>query len=117
MTYSRDYITDQALTIGCWNMGKENNQFQISGYNRYLIISKWKGQYWLCLAAMLLFYNSVQEVSAFIFSRDKEWWKGRETDANGASLFFICIYLHIGRNIYYGSYKLIHTWSIKQLMI
>ncbi|RCK67901.1 hypothetical protein DT076_18950 [Desertihabitans brevis] len=24
--------------------------------------------------------------------------------ANGASFFFICIYLHVGRGIYYGSY-------------
>jgi ubiquinol-cytochrome c reductase cytochrome b subunit len=36
--------------------------------------------------------------------------------ANGASVFFICIYLHIGRNIYYGSYKLIHTWSVGVLI-
>nr|URX54043.1 cytochrome b [Neotermes fulvescens] len=39
-------------------------------------------------------------------------WILRTLHANGASLFFISIYLHIGRNIYYGSYKLIHTWSI-----
>nr|YP_009349226.1 cytochrome b [Ninox strenua]APZ75578.1 cytochrome b [Ninox strenua] len=28
----------------------------------------------------------------------------RNLHANGASLFFICIYLHIGRGLYYGSY-------------
>nr|UQJ75155.1 cytochrome b [Eucryptotermes sp. n. nr. breviceps] len=39
-------------------------------------------------------------------------WILRALHANGASLFFICIYLHIGRNMYYGSYKLVHTWSI-----
>nr|URX52687.1 cytochrome b [Neotermes cf. insularis/malandensis]URX52772.1 cytochrome b [Neotermes cf. insularis/malandensis]URX52785.1 cytochrome b [Neotermes cf. insularis/malandensis] len=39
-------------------------------------------------------------------------WILRTLHANGASMFFICIYLHIGRNIYYGSYKLVHTWSI-----
>lgn len=32
--------------------------------------------------------------------------------ANGASLFFICIYIHIGRGLYYQSYKLIFTWLI-----
>jgi ubiquinol-cytochrome c reductase cytochrome b subunit len=32
--------------------------------------------------------------------------------ANGASLFFVCIYLHTGRNLYYGSYNFIHTWSV-----
>nr|AIY61943.1 cytochrome b [Rugitermes sp. A TB-2014] len=43
-------------------------------------------------------------------------WILRTLHANGASMFFICIYLHIGRNIYYGSYKLIHTWSIGVLI-
>nr|YP_010924972.1 cytochrome b [Scalpellum stearnsi]WKB17950.1 cytochrome b [Scalpellum stearnsi] len=37
-------------------------------------------------------------------------WFMRTMHANGASLFFVCIYLHISRGIYYGSYKLIHTW-------
>lgn len=31
---------------------------------------------------------------------------------NGASLFFICIYSHIGRGLYYGSYKLFNTWIL-----
>nr|UQJ75220.1 cytochrome b [Allotermes cf. paradoxus] len=44
-------------------------------------------------------------------------WILRTLHANGASLFFICIYMHIGRNIYYGSYKLIHTWSIGVLIL
>nr|URX52914.1 cytochrome b [Glyptotermes sp.]URX52927.1 cytochrome b [Glyptotermes sp. 5 AB-2022a] len=43
-------------------------------------------------------------------------WILRTLHANGASMFFICIYLHIGRNMYYGSYKLVHTWSIGVLI-
>nr|YP_010022284.1 cytochrome b [Pentatoma semiannulata]QOL12474.1 cytochrome b [Pentatoma semiannulata] len=39
-------------------------------------------------------------------------WLMRYTHANGASLFFICLYLHIGRGLYYGSYKLFMTWSV-----
>nr|YP_010703201.1 cytochrome b [Chlorogomphus shanicus]WCO11403.1 cytochrome b [Chlorogomphus shanicus] len=39
-------------------------------------------------------------------------WLLRTLHANGASFFFICIYLHIGRNLYYGSYNYIHTWSV-----
>jgi len=31
--------------------------------------------------------------------------------ANGASLFFVCIYLHTRRNLYYGSYNFIHSSS------
>nr|QDP18077.1 cytochrome b [Ochrophlegma sp. TAMUIC IGC OR279] len=39
-------------------------------------------------------------------------WIIRTLHANGASMFFICIYLHVGRGIYYGSYIYIHTWMI-----
>nr|URX53369.1 cytochrome b [Glyptotermes fuscus] len=44
-------------------------------------------------------------------------WILRTLHANGASMFFICIYMHIGRNIYYGSYKLMHTWSVGVLIL
>nr|URH16455.1 cytochrome b [Kalotermitidae sp. A SH-2022a] len=44
-------------------------------------------------------------------------WILRTLHANGASLFFICIYMHIGRNMYYGSYKLVHTWSIGVIIL
>jgi len=37
-------------------------------------------------------------------------WILRSLHANGASFFFICIYLHIGRGLYYGSYNYIGTW-------
>nr|ALO70617.1 cytochrome b [Halyzia sedecimguttata] len=37
-------------------------------------------------------------------------WLIRTIHANGASFFFICLYLHIGRGLYYGSYNLINTW-------
>nr|AGO28076.1 cytochrome b [Opistoplatys sp. HL-2013] len=44
-------------------------------------------------------------------------WMLRTMHANGASLFFICIYLHIGRGMYYGSYKLIETWMIGVIIL
>nr|UPI55310.1 cytochrome b [Neuroctenus sp.]WIL06194.1 cytochrome b [Neuroctenus hainanensis] len=44
-------------------------------------------------------------------------WLIRNSHANGASLFFICIYLHIGRGLYYGSYKLNHTWMVGIMML
>lgn len=37
-------------------------------------------------------------------------WLIHNVHLNGASLFFIFIYIHIGRGLYYGSYKFIHTW-------
>nr|YP_009115083.1 cytochrome b [Isognathotermes ugandensis]AIZ68269.1 cytochrome b [Isognathotermes ugandensis] len=39
-------------------------------------------------------------------------WLLRTLHANGGSMFFICIYLHTGRNMYYGSYNFMHTWSV-----
>nr|YP_010439615.1 cytochrome b [Bastilla crameri]UTC33503.1 cytochrome b [Bastilla crameri] len=39
-------------------------------------------------------------------------WLIRTLHANGASFFFICIYIHIGRGIYYESFNLKHTWMI-----
>nr|ALO77307.1 cytochrome b [Byrrhinus sp. BYR01] len=44
-------------------------------------------------------------------------WLLRTLHANGASFFFICIYAHIGRGMYYGSYNLIHTWTIGVLIL
>nr|BAU25935.1 cytochrome b [Varanus salvator] len=37
-------------------------------------------------------------------------WLLRNLHANGASLFFFCIYIHIGRGLYHGSYLLKKTW-------
>lgn len=39
-------------------------------------------------------------------------WLIRTIHSNGASLFFICLYIHTGRGIYYGSYKFTKTWLI-----
>nr|YP_002735094.1 cytochrome b [Saldula arsenjevi]ABZ02136.1 cytochrome b [Saldula arsenjevi] len=44
-------------------------------------------------------------------------WLIRNLHANGASLFFMCLYLHVGRGMYYGSYKLIMTWYVGVLML
>nr|UEC45799.1 cytochrome b [Sinopodisma hengshanica] len=44
-------------------------------------------------------------------------WIIRTIHANGASMFFICIYLHVGRGIYYGSYMYMHTWMIGTIIL
>nr|YP_010463199.1 cytochrome b [Bochrus foveatus]UUJ37723.1 cytochrome b [Bochrus foveatus] len=44
-------------------------------------------------------------------------WLIRNSHANGASLFFMCLYLHIGRGMYYSSYKLIMTWNIGVILL
>lgn len=43
-------------------------------------------------------------------------WLLRSLHANGAALFFACMYIHIGRGIYYGSYLLIETWIVGVLL-
>nr|AAP20657.1 cytochrome b [Nilssonia formosa] len=51
-------------------------------------------------------------------TRDVQYgWLIRNTHANGASLFFMCIYLHIGRGLYYGSYLYKQTWNTGVILL
>nr|URH13681.1 cytochrome b [Omobranchus fasciolatoceps] len=44
-------------------------------------------------------------------------WLIRNMHANGASFFFICVYLHIGRGLYYGSYLYKETWNVGVVLL
>nr|YP_009473464.1 cytochrome b [Choristoneura murinana]AVI57948.1 cytochrome b [Choristoneura murinana] len=44
-------------------------------------------------------------------------WMIRTLHANGASFFFICVYLHIGRGIYYESFNLKYTWMVGIILL
>nr|AVV61629.1 cytochrome b [Orybina plangonalis] len=44
-------------------------------------------------------------------------WLIRTLHANGASFFFICIYIHIGRGIYYESFNYKYTWMIGVIIL
>nr|QXG19359.1 cytochrome b [Drosophila miranda] len=44
-------------------------------------------------------------------------WLLRTLHANGASFFFICIYLHVGRGMYYGSYLFTPTWLVGVIIL
>nr|BAJ54401.1 cytochrome b [Boulengeromyrus knoepffleri] len=44
-------------------------------------------------------------------------WLIRNLHANGASFFFICIYLHVARGLYYGSYLYMETWNIGVILL
>ncbi|TWD54366.1 ubiquinol-cytochrome c reductase cytochrome b subunit [Agrobacterium vitis] len=46
-------------------------------------------------------FNSVEKIARDV----NHGWLLRYMHANGASFFFIAVYLHIGRGLYYGSYK------------
>nr|YP_010021584.1 cytochrome b [Neoasterolepisma foreli]QOL10512.1 cytochrome b [Neoasterolepisma foreli] len=55
-----------------------------------------------------LAFNSVMHIC-----RDVNYgWLLRTLHANGASLFFICLYMHVGRGMYYGSFLYMYTWSV-----
>lgn len=75
----------------------------------------------LCLATQIatgiflaIYYASDVSLafdSVIHISRDvSNGWLIRSIHANGASFFFICLYLHIGRGIYYSSYAIWKTW-------
>nr|YP_009431913.1 cytochrome b [Atrobucca nibe]ATA66350.1 cytochrome b [Atrobucca nibe]QDS78252.1 cytochrome b [Atrobucca nibe]UEV86521.1 cytochrome b [Atrobucca nibe] len=77
----------------------------------------------LCLAAQILTglflaMHYTSDISMAFSSvahicRDVNYgWLIRNLHANGASFFFICLYLHIGRGLYYGSYLYKETWNI-----
>lgn len=58
-------------------------------------------------------FNSVNHIC-----RDVNYgWLLRTMHANGASFFFICIYLHVGRGIYYGSYLFTPTWLVGVIIL
>nr|YP_010838226.1 cytochrome b [Sternocampsus coriaceus]WGF20853.1 cytochrome b [Sternocampsus coriaceus] len=60
-----------------------------------------------------LAFNSVTHIC-----RDVNYgWFLRTLHANGASFFFICIYLHVGRGLYYGSFLYSATWSIGVIIL
>lgn len=60
-----------------------------------------------------LAFNSINHICRDV----NNGWLLRTLHANGASFFFICIYIHIGRGIYYGSYKYLYTWIIGVILL
>nr|YP_010446957.1 cytochrome b [Chyliza bambusae]UTM10322.1 cytochrome b [Chyliza bambusae] len=60
-----------------------------------------------------LAFNSVNHIC-----RDVNYgWLLRTLHANGASFFFICIYLHVGRGMYYNSYLFTPTWLVGVIIL
>nr|QHR79557.1 cytochrome b [Necrobia ruficollis] len=58
-------------------------------------------------------FNSVAHIC-----RDVNYgWLIRTLHANGASFFFICLYIHVGRGMYYSSYTLELTWMVGVIIL
>ena len=77
----------------------------------------------LCLATQILsglflaiHYTRNTDIAFFSVRhiiRDVNYgWLIRIIHSNGARMFFIALYTHIGRGLYYSSFKLYHTWII-----
>lgn len=60
-----------------------------------------------------LAFNSISHISRNV----NYGWLIRIIHSNGASIFFICIYMHVGRGLYYGSYHLLKTWIIGIILL
>nr|WPY71341.1 cytochrome b [Gampsocera sp.] len=58
-------------------------------------------------------FNSVNHICRDV----NNGWFLRTLHANGASFFFICIYLHVGRGMYYGSYLYQETWLVGVIIL
>nr|QNE85607.1 cytochrome b [Empis caudatula] len=64
-------------------------------------------------ADITLAFDSVNHIC-----RDVNYgWLLRTLHANGASFFFICLYLHVGRGMYYGSYLFTPTWMAGVILL
>nr|ACQ91022.1 cytochrome b [Quadrula quadrula] len=51
-------------------------------------------------------------------SRDVNYgWLLRNTHTTGASMFFLCVYIHIGRGIYFGSYLRTNMWMSGMVLL
>jgi len=60
-----------------------------------------------------LAFNSISHIARDV----NNGWLIRVFHANGASFFFICLYLHAGRGIYYASYFYQETWLVGVILL
>jgi quinol-cytochrome oxidoreductase complex cytochrome b subunit len=58
-------------------------------------------------------FYSVKE----IFREIKGGWVFRSIHVLGVSLFFVFVYAHLSRNIYYSTFNLVKTWKVGVLML
>nr|YP_010015000.1 cytochrome b [Crematogaster teranishii]QOI14036.1 cytochrome b [Crematogaster teranishii] len=87
--------------------------------------------YWWNYGSLLGLFLMIQFISGFILSMHycpninfaffsiihivqnvSNGWLFHNIHMNGATFFFICMYTHMARGIYYHSFKLVYTWLI-----
>lgn len=85
-----------------WNYGSLLRIFIIIQIIRGFFLS-----FHYCPNTQIAFYRIIHIIQNVL-----NGWLIHNIHINGATCFFICIYIHIGRGIYYNSYKLTHVWII-----
>nr|AWN56369.1 cytochrome b [Pheidole tristis] len=87
--------------------------------------------YWWNFGSLLGMFLSIQIISGFFLSMHycpnityafssiihimqniSNGWLMHNIHINGATFFFICMYIHMSRGLYYKSFILSHTWTI-----
>ena len=70
------------------------------------------------LTGLFLAMHYCADISLAFYRVNHMWrdvnygWLLRALHANGARFFFICLFLHVGRGLYYGSYFFVSTWTV-----
>lgn len=85
-----------------WNYGSLLGLFLIVQFIRGLLLS-----IHYCPNTALAFSRIIH-----IIQNVNQGWLIHNIHVNGASIFFICLYVHLARGIYYHSFNLKNTWLI-----
>nr|AJD00130.1 cytochrome b [Physignathus cocincinus] len=101
-----DLPTPSSL-LNWWNLGSLISMLLVTQITTGVLLSM---HY---TADISLAFDSLSYTSREVFNG----WLIKNLHGNGASLFFICLYLHVGRGMYYGSYFNTSTWSIGVLLL
>ena len=102
-----DFLIDSPLPLNIsyfWNFGS------LLGLNLVILIISGLSLAMHYTPNILLAFASIEHIMRDV----NNGWVLRYLHANGASFFFIWVYLHIGRNLFYGSYRAPRTllWNI-----
>ena len=108
-------LIDDALAGACGLMNDQFGVFPMPRNVNYLV-DLWRNPdassssfSWLTGIVLAMHYvphESMAFDSVEHIMRDVNWgWLLRYMHANGASMFFLAVYIHILRGLYYGSYK------------
>nr|ARX96664.1 cytochrome b [Eucera floralia] len=113
------------------NFMKNNIYLKMFLYSMSMLPTPMNINMWWNFGSILGMFLMIQIISGFILSmhycpntelafesiiyimKDVNYgWITRLIHMNGASFYFILMYLHISRNLYYHSFKLFYVWSI-----